>query len=115
MTEQPEWPEWEGLARWFIAELGEEYRERIYANMQAHGGDPRIAEVDAWLRQRLRNELALPPEFVEFEFGRVIDAAFADAEWQTRRRAGPSDLDRPTRWMSDQQLLDWLNNPDRAR
>ena len=77
MTEQPEWPSGRDLP--VGSSRSSAKNTANDANMQAHGGDPRIAEVDAWLRQRLRNELALPPEFVEFEFGRVIDAAFADA------------------------------------
>jgi hypothetical protein len=64
-----------GLSRRTITELAEAYSERAYANAQENEGDTRTADLDAWLRQRLADEM-VPPEFVEVEFRRIMDQVF---------------------------------------
>jgi hypothetical protein len=64
-----------GLSPRTIADLAEDYSERAYANAQENDGDTRTAELDAWLRQRLADEMVLP-EFVEVELKRVMAQVF---------------------------------------
>jgi hypothetical protein len=64
-----------GLSPHTITDLAEAYNERAYANAQENEGDTRTVELDAWLRQRLADEMVLP-EFVETEFRRIMDEVF---------------------------------------
>jgi putative DNA primase/helicase len=64
-----------GLSRRTITQLAEDYSERAYANAQENEGDTHTAELDAWLRQRLADEMVLP-EFIETEFRRIMDQVF---------------------------------------
>lgn len=73
--EKPPQPDEPGLSRQRIRDLAEQYQERAYANARENGGDTRIGECDAWLRQRLADDGA-PPEFVEVEFKRVMAEVF---------------------------------------
>jgi hypothetical protein len=64
-----------GVSARHIHQLGDQYKDRAYANSQETGGDTRTTECDAWLRQRLADEGVLP-ENIETEFKRVMAVVF---------------------------------------
>jgi len=64
-----------GLSQWRIRVLADQYQELAYANAQAHDGDTRTAECNAWLRQTLAEDGVLH-EFIEIEFKRVMAEVF---------------------------------------
>jgi hypothetical protein len=66
-----------GLPHRVIDALGARYDDDAYQRINS--GEPEEdvrRELDANLRHRLRDEYGVLPEFIEKEFGRVIDAAF---------------------------------------
>jgi hypothetical protein len=66
-----------GLSPRTIRDLADAYQERTYAQYKENGStEVDYRPIDAWLRQRLREEVAFP-EHVEIEFERIMQAVFA--------------------------------------